>query len=304
MALYKETQTYGLSDALSHQHTFLLSIVILTKNEAANLSASLASLQELNAEVFVVDSGSTDQTVAIAQQAGCQVFEHPWENYAKQLNWAIQNLPITSPWIMRLDADERLTPELVEELKQVLLQTPDDISGYQVKRRVFFMGRWIRHGGYYPTWLLRIWRTGLGICEQRYMDEHIVLSTGKVANLQHDIIDENYKGLSFWTDKHNRYADREVKDLLTVMSTESDDLLKGGQFSQASRRRWVKSNLYARSPLFFRAFLYFLMRYTIGLGFLDGIEGLIFHFLQGFWYRFLVDAKIYELKRHAKLANE
>ena len=304
MAFPNTTQTRDLSCTLSNQQLSLLSVVILTHNEEANLQTCLASLRQLGADVFVVDSGSTDRTVALALQAGCQVFEHPWENYAKQLNWALQNLPITTPWSMRLDADERLTPELVEELKWVLPQTPDDITGYQVRRRVFFMGRWIRHGGYYPTWLLRVWRTGIGICEQRYMDEHIVLSQGKIANLDHDIIDENHKGLSFWTDKHNRYADREVKDLLSVNSQASDELLKDGQFSQASRRRWVKSNLYARSPLFFRAFLYFLMRYTIGLGFLDGIEGLIFHLLQGFWYRFLVDAKIYETRRRVNFPNQ
>ena len=280
----------------------LLSVIILTKNEEANLLNCLNSLQKLNAEIFVVDSGSTDQTVEIAQKAGCQVFEHPFENQAKQLNWAIQNLPIATPWLMRLDADERLTPELAEELKLVLPQTSDDITGYQVKRRVFFMNRWIRHGGYYPTWLLRIWRTGLGTCEQRWMDEHIVLSQGKVANLQQDIIDENKKDLSFWIDKHNHYADREVKDLLNINVEQDDPLLKKGQLSQASQRRWIKKNFYGRSPLFLRAFLYFLMRYTIGLGFLDGKEGLIFHFLQGFWYRFLVDAKIYELRKKQPLA--
>ena len=275
----------------------LISVVILTKNEAVNLPSCLMSLQKLNATVFVVDSGSTDETVEIARQAGCQVFEHPFENQAKQINWALRNLPITTPWVMRLDADERLTPELVEELKFVLAQTPEEVGGYQVKRRVFFMGRWIRHGGYYPTWLLRVWRTGLGTCEQRWMDEHIVLSEGKIANLKHDIIDENKKGLSFWTDKHNRYADREVKDLLGLRVEQDDSLLKQRQLSQASQRRWMKKNFYERSPLFLRAFAYFLMRYTLGLGFLDGKEGLIFHFLQGFWYRFLVDAKIYELHR-------
>jgi glycosyltransferase involved in cell wall biosynthesis len=279
----------------------LVSIIILTQNEAANLPTCLASLQPLNAETFIVDSGSLDQTIDIAKQSGCQVFTHPWENYSKQLNWALQNLPISTPWIMRLDADERLTPDLIEELEKLLPQTPEDIAGYQVKRRVYFMGRWIRHGGYYPTWLLRVWRTSLGICEERWMDEHIILSQGKIANLKNDIIDENQKGLSFWTDKHNRYADREVKDLLDMTLSEQDELLRGEQFSQASQRRWVKENLYGRSPLFLRAFLYFLMRYVIGLGFLDGIEGLIFHFLQGFWYRFLVDAKIYEYNKYKRL---
>lgn len=279
----------------------LLSVIILTKNESSNLPFCLQSIQSIGVEIFVVDSGSTDRTIEIAKQAGCQVVHHPFQNQAQQLNWALQNLPITTPWIMRLDADERLTPELVEELKQVLPTTPKEITGYQVKRRVFFMGRWIRHGGYYPTWLLRVWRTGMGSCEQRWMDEHIILSSGKIANLQHDIIDENQKGLSFWTDKHNHYADREVKDLLNL-TEEEDNLLKGNPPSQATQRRWVKKNLYARSPLFIRAFIYFLLRYTIGLGFLDGIQGLIFHFLQGFWYRFLVDAKIYEIRKR-QLSN-
>nr|WP_242030598.1 MULTISPECIES: glycosyltransferase family 2 protein [unclassified Coleofasciculus] len=276
------------------RNLMLLSVIILTKDEEANLPKCLASLQNLGAEVFVVDAGSSDRTVEIARESGCQVFEHPFENHAAQINWAIENLPIKTPWIMRLDADERLTPELVEELKQILPYTEEKITGYQVKRRVFFMGRWIRHGGYYPTWLLRIWRTDFGVCEQRWMDEHIVLKQGKIAKFKDDIIDENKKGLSFWIDKHNRYADREVKDMVSLVAEKEDDLLKSSQYSQAIGRRWIKKNLYTRSPLFLRAFVYFFMRYIIGLGFLDGVEGLIFHFLQGFWYRFLVDAKIYE----------
>lgn len=273
-----------------------LSIIILTKDEALNLPFALESLQPLNADIFIVDSGSSDRTVEIAQQYGCYVCEHPFENQAKQLNWALENLPINTPWVMRLDADERITPELAKELKQVLPNAPQSISGYQVKRRVFFMGRWIRHGGYYPTWLLRIWRNGLATCEQRWMDEHIILAEGDTGNLKYDIIDENHKGLSFWTEKHNRYAEREVKDLLNQLDSGDDLLLKNNNFVQATQRRWVKQNLYGKSPLFWRAFIYFLLRYFAGLGFLDGMEGLIFHFLQGFWYRFLVDAKIYEMK--------
>jgi glycosyltransferase involved in cell wall biosynthesis len=278
----------------------LLSVIILTYNEAANLPTCLESLQSLNAEIFIIDSGSSDSTVEIAKEFGCQVFANPFENQAQQLNWGLENLPISTPWIMRLDADERLTPELANELTSTLPKTSDKTTGYQVKRQVFFMGRWIRHGGYYPTWLLRVWRNGLGICEQRWMDEHMILSEGKVADLKYDIIDENQKGLTFWTDKHNRYADREVKDLLGVLVEQDDDLINSNQSSQAGKRRWIKKNFYARSPLFLRAFLYFLMRYIIGLGFLDGMQGLIFHFLQGFWYRFLVDAKIYEITRNRK----
>ena len=274
----------------------MISVIVLTYNEEANLAVCLNSLAQLSAEIFIVDSGSTDRTIEIANNFGCQIVSNPWKNYAEQMNWAIRELPIKTEWIMRLDADERLTPELAQELKEALPQSPSLVSAYEVKRRVFFMGRWIRYGGYYPTWLLRIWRTGLGFCEQRWMDEHIVISEGKIAQLQNDIIDDNKKDLTFWINKHNYYANREVQDILQIFS-EKDVILATNNFTQVTQRRWIKKNLYSRSPLFLRALIYYLLRYFVGLGFLDGKEGLIFHFLQGFWYRFLVDAKIYEIQK-------
>ena len=277
-----------------------LSVVVLTKDEAANLPDLLASLAGLACRVFVVDSGSTDATVAIAEAAGCTVVSHPWTTYADQFNWSLGNCPITTPWVMRMDADERLTPELVAELQAKLPSLPADVAGLEVKRQVWFWGRWIRHGAYYPTWLLRVWRNGQAVCEDRWMDEHMLVTGGRVLKLDHDIIDENHKGLTFWTDKHSRYADREVKDLLAIEAARSASNLEG----QAGQRRWLKENLYARSPLFLRAFLYWFYRYFIRLGFLDGTPGLVFHFLQGFWYRFLVDAKIYEHRRNQAIAAE
>jgi hypothetical protein len=195
---------------------------------------------------------------------------------------------------MRLDADERLTPELAQELSARLPEIPDDVSGLLVKRRVYFWGRWIRHGGYYPTWLLRIWRHGHARCEQRWMDEHMVTAGSRTLRLHHDIIDENHKGLTFWTDKHNRYADREVRDLLALRERSRPVAALDGQ---PGSRRWLKERLYGQAPLFWRAFGYWFYRYVLRLGFLDGRPGLVFHFLQGFWYRFLVDAKIWELQR-------
>ncbi len=274
----------------------MISVIVLTYNEEANLAVCLSSLAQLSAEIFIVDSGSTDRTIEIANNFGCQIFSNPWKNHAEQMNWAIRELPIKTEWIMRLDADERLTPELAQELKEALPQSPSLVSAYEVKRRVFFMGRWIRYGGYYPTWLLRIWRTGLGFCEQRWMDEHIVISEGKIVQLQNDIIDDNKKDLTFWINKHNYYANREVQDILQIFS-EKDVILATNNFTQVTQRRWIKKNLYSRSPLFLRALIYYLLRYFVGLGFLDGKEGLIFHFFQGFWYRFLVDAKIYEIRK-------
>ncbi len=271
-----------------------LSVILMTLNEEANLPRALESIASLNAEIFVVDSGSTDRTKDIARAAGAHIYEHAWESYGRQLNWALDSLPIRTPWLMRMDADERLTPELACELAAVLPTLSDDITGLEVKLRVYFWGRWIRHGGFYPLWLLRVWRAGAARCEQRWMDEHMVRTHGRVARLQHDFIDENHKGLTFWTDKHNRYADREVKDLLALAAGESDERPAG----QAGRRRWAKEKLYARAPLFWRALAYWFYRYVIRLGFLDGRSGLVFHFLQAFWYRLLVDAKLYEL-RHA-----
>ncbi len=271
----------------------LITVIILTRDEEANLTVCLESLAGLEAQVFVVDSGSTDRTRDIALQAGCSVLEHPFENYARQFNWALDTLPLATPWVMRLDADESLTPELVQELKSLLPTLPPEVGGLMLKRRIYFLGRFIRHGGIYPTWLLRIWRRGQAHCEDRWMDEHIVLTSGSIRNLNHDIIDENHKGVTFWTGKHNHYADREVLDMLALERGQDEDIPAG----QAGRRRWAKQNLYARSPLFLRAFLYWFYRYFVRLGFLDGIGGLAFHFLQGFWYRFLVDAKLHEAKR-------
>ncbi len=273
-----------------------LSVIILTYNEEVNLPICLESLAGLGAEIFIVDSGSTDSTVEIAKEFGAAVVYNQFENHAAQVNWALKNLPIKTQWVMRLDADERITEDLSDELAKIVCARDKDISGYEVRRRVYFWGSWIKFGGYYPVWLLRVWRFGHGVSEQRWMDEHIVLSQGKTGRLRHDIIDENLKGLSFWTDKHNGYADREVRDLLNFDGGESSDKLTG----QASRKRWLKRHWYSRLPLFFRAFLYWFFRYFLLLGFLDGRSGLVFHFLQGFWYRFLVDAKLYEYKRRLK----
>jgi hypothetical protein len=222
----------------------------------------------------------------------CMVFSHPWSTYASQFQWALEQLPLRTPWVMRLDADERLTDELAKEIRGQIAVAAPDVAAFEIKRRVYFWGRWIKHGGYYPTWLLRIWRRGKATIESRRMDEHCVVTGGRVARLRHDLIDENHKGLTFWVDKHNRYADREVQDLLASPVE---------QFSvagQARRRRWLKTKLYRRAPRFVRAFAYWFLRYFLLLGFLDGRPGLVFHFLQGFWYRFLVDAKLEEAERH------
>lgn len=270
--------------------TRLVSVIILTQDEEQNLPVALRSLADLDAEIFILDSGSTDRTVELAEAAGCTVVLHEFTTHARQLNWALTNLPIETDWVMRLDADERLTPELVAELRDKLRSFPPDTTGLMVKRRVYFWGRWIRYGGYYPTWLLRIWRRGSAICEDRDMDEHMLVTHGRIEQLDHDIIDENQKGLGFWVDKHNRYSAKEVAALRSAATMTDPD--RAGH--AIARKRFLKDRLYGRSPRFLRAFLYWSFRYFLQLGFFDGKPGFVFHFLQGFWYRLLVDAKLTE----------
>lgn len=269
----------------------LLTVIVLTRDEAVHLPRLIESLTGLSCRILVVDSGSTDGTSEIAQRLGAEVVSHPFESHAAQFNWALDHLTINTPWVMRMDADEYLLPALADELARALPAAPATVGGWMVRRRVYFWGRWIRHGGYYPTWLLRVWRTGAGRIEERLMDEHAVLSKGEIRRLEHDIVDENLKGLGPWTDKHNRYADHEVLDLVR-RNTGLDE--SGAPAGQAGRRRRLKFSVYGRAPLFMRAFLYWVYRYFFRLGLLDGVPGLVFHFLQGFWYRFLVDAKLYE----------
>ena len=286
-----------------------LGVLILTHNEERNIAKCIESLLPLTSDIFIVDSGSDDRTVEISRSHGAQVVHRAWTTYADQFNWGLDHFDFGTEWIMRMDADEELTQELVEQLRMLLNSAPSEVSGVYVRRRVYFMGRWIKHGGYYPTWLLRVFRNGLGRCETLWMDEHIVLSSGNAIKVHADIIDKNNKDLTFWTDKHNKYSNREVLDVMgkcTPIKGEKQ-LAASLSGSQAQSRRWVKDNLYGRTPLFIRPFLYFFYRYILRLGFLDGKEGLIFHFLQGFWYRFLVDAKLFEHQRRLSMnenANE
>jgi len=241
----------------------------------------------LAAEVYVVDSGSTDRTVAVAEEHGAQVISHPFANYSTQFNWAVDNVPSAAEWVLRIDADERIGDRLRKALATVLREAPGDVTGFEMARRIRFLGRELRYGDTYPVWLLRVWRRGEGGCEDTWMDEHIVLRRGKVRRVQGDLIHDIPKDLTEWTEKHNWYASRECQD---ITSHEATAALEG----QAGTKRWLKQNVYLRFPLFYRALFYWFYRYFLKLGFLDGRQGLVYHFLQGFWYRFLVDAKLYE----------
>lgn len=276
-----------------------ISVIILTYNEQIHIQRCLENVNQFATKVFVVDCFSTDRTVEIAESLGATVVQHTWPgNQAEQFNWALENLRIDSEWILRLDADEYLLPELIEELHHKLPMMADDVSGIIFNRRHIFMGQWMKRG-IYPVKLLRLFRTGKGICEQRLMDEHIQLLEGRAIEFEHDFCDHNLNDLSWFCHKHVNYAIREAVDLLDIEldltgAAETDE---HKQISTQALQKRMKKHQYAKQPLFWRSFAYFCYRYFLKGACLDGKIGFIWTFLQGWWYRTLVDAKIFEIKR-------
>lgn len=277
-----------------------LAVLILTRNEERHIERALRSVAEISDEIVVVDSYSTDRTVEIATTLGARVLQNPFVNYAKQFQWGLDNGGITASWIMRLDADEVIEPALAAEIAAKLPQLPPEIAGVNLKRKHIFMGRWIRHGGRYPLILLRIWRNGVGRIEDRWMDEHIVLDSGMTVTFDGSFSDINLNDLTYFTDKHNKYSTREAIDAINLqlgLFDRDTALSQRDQQEQASIKRRIKEDIYNRIPYYISVPLYFIYRYIFQLGFLDGPQGLVYHFLQGAWYRFLVGAKVEELRR-------
>jgi glycosyltransferase involved in cell wall biosynthesis len=281
-----------------------LTVVILTKNEERHITRALASVLGIADRCVVVDSGSDDRTVELAEARGAKILVHPFVTQAQQFNWALGQLPDDTEWVLRLDADEIVTEALAQQIKETLPNLGPDTKGIYVSRRMHFLGRPIRWGGLFPIRVLRVFRHGAGRCEDRWMDEHILVD-GATADLSGEIVDDNLNSLTWWTEKHNAYASREVVDLLNLeygfMAHETVADIRGGQ--QAGVKRWLKEKVYARLPDGLRAFAYFFYRYVVRLGFMDGKEGTAFHVLQGFWYRYLVDMKLHEVQTYIKKNN-
>lgn len=276
-----------------------ITVVILTYNEERHIARALGSLSFAE-RIVVVDSGSADATVSLAQQGGATVLQHDWVNHASQFQWALDNSAITTEWTMRLDADEVIEDDLAARLWELLPTLPADVSAINLKRKHVFMGRWVRHGGRFPLVLLRLWRTGMGRVEARWMDEHIIVAGGRSVTIDGGFADINMNDSLFFTDKHNHYATREAIDVLLrkySLSNVDEALTANNPHGQASFKRRIKEGLYNRLPFGIGPLAYFLWRFIFQLGFLDGREGRIYHVLQGFWYRFLVDVRRMEFER-------
>ena len=249
---------------------------------------------------------NSDNTVEVAKILGAEIFEHKFENHAAQFNWAIDNIDLSTKWVMKLDADEEFSSELANEIDQKLDSLDDDVNGVILRRRVYFMGKWLKHGGKYPELLLRIFRVGHGMSEMKMMDEHLIITDGKTVTFKKDFIDNNNKSLEWWINKHNWYSNKEVLDhQMSLIEENNDDSVDQTNASfQAKSKRIVKNKGYYRLPKFFRAHIYFIYRYYFRLGFLDGVEGKIYTFLQAYWYRFLVDAKLYECEKTGTMMEQ
>lgn len=279
-----------------------ISVIILTYNEELHIRRAIENVQPIAKEIFIIDSFSNDATVEIASKYNnVKILQHKWENnHAKQLNWGLESADIKTKWVFRLDADEYLTPELIEEIKNKLPNLDDDISGVSFKRRTFFMGKWMKRG-IYPVILLRLFKYRKAICEQRLMDEHIQLLEGEECIFENDFVDDNLNDISWYCNKHINYAVREAGDLLDIKYniTGASKTDNNKHLTEQARAKRDKKHKYANQPLFLRSFFYFLYRYFVKGAFLEGKEGFLFSFIQGWWYRTLVDMKVYELERES-----
>lgn len=296
-----------------------ITTIILTYNEEIHIQRCLENVCQFSKRVIVVDSPSTDRTQEIIKslspipsplgegdhsgmtEDGCRidlvVHKYPG-NQAEQFNWALDNIKIDTEWILRIDADEYLLPDLVEELQQKLPTLPKDVTGVEFKRRHIFMGKWVKHG-IYPIIILRTFRTGKARYDNRLMDEHIALTEGHSVVFDNDFCDHSLISLDDYCKKHMNYASREAVEILINENedeNENKNKKKNILGAQAEEKHRKKSG-YNKLPLFWRSFAYFVYRYIVRLGFLDGKEGFLFAFIQGWWYRTLVDAKVYECKK-------
>lgn len=278
-----------------------VSAVLMTLNEEKNLRRCLENLSSWTREILVVDSGSTDRTLEVAREFGARVFVHEFETHAKQWRWALASLPIQTEWVLGLDADQIVTAKLRDEIQRFLdgpARSNPQIEGAYVRRRQVFRGKWILHGGYYPKYLLKLFKAGCVLIDEGDLVDHHFRVRGQTVKLDADIIEDNKNeaDISIWTAKHNKYAKLQaLEEYRQGQGLKPEILTPRALGTPDERTLWLK-RLWSRLPLYLRPFIYFTYRYFMRAGFLDGKQGFTFHFLQAFWYRLLVDINLDELR--------
>ncbi|MGF1923092.1 MAG: glycosyltransferase family 2 protein [Bacteroidia bacterium] len=276
------------------------SFIILTYNEEQHLPRLLKSISGLNCPIYILDSGSTDTTIEIADEYGAEVKTNAFENHPKQWDFALKNFKINTPWTIGLDADQIVTPELFDLLKKFRDKDYPEVNGIYFNRKNYFKGSWIKYGGFYPKYLLKMFRTSVGFSDlNENMDHRFVVTGQTLIWKKGHIIEENLKEnqISFWITKHNRYSDLTALEEVERFNNLRDQTVSAKFWGSPDERiAWLK-RLWWKLPLGLRPFLYFTYRIFFKLGILDGSNGILFHFLQGFWFRLIVDVKIKELTK-------
>ncbi len=276
-----------------------ISAVILTLNEEQNLPECLNSLRGWCRQIIVVDSGSTDRTLSIAKEHAALVLQHPFETHSKQWNWALKNAPIREEWVLAIDADQRISTELRDEITAEVSSSSADIAGYYLPRKQIFRGQWIRHGGYWPKYLLKLFRRGAGQSDEGELLDFRFYVKGKTRLLKNPLIEQNEKeqAILFWIQKHLRFIELLAQEEYARRHNRTKWTIQPSVTGNPDQRVLWRKTLWHRMPLYIRPFLYFGYRYFIQLGILDGPQGFLFHFLQAFWFRFMVDIRLAELER-------
>ncbi len=278
-----------------------ITAIIMTNNEEKHIERCLLSIKDFAKKIVIIDSFSTDNTLNILKKYNIEVLQHAWINYSSQLNWGIENANIKTEWIFRLDPDEIASKIFAKKIANYLKNLSSKTSGISIIRRLIFLEKEINFGGDFPQKMVRIWRNGKGKCENTWSDEHIIVN-GNIKHTNLDIIDKNLNNITWWTTKHNKFAIRETIEffLEKERKEENDDL---NLAKKEKLKKNLKFKIYYNLPMGLRSFLFFIYKYIFRLGFLNGWQGFAWCFLQGFWYRFLVDLKILELKKIMKNNN-
>jgi glycosyltransferase involved in cell wall biosynthesis len=272
-----------------------VSCLVYTLNEEVNLPHCIASLEWCD-DIVVVDSFSSDRTESIAREAGVRFVQHAFTGFGDQRNWSLDNVALQHPWVLILDADERVPPELVTEMAERLADVPPDVAAFRLRRRLYMWGRWLRYSSLYPTWLVRLVRRGAvhyvntGHCETQEVN-------GRIASLAHDLIDENHKGLEAWWARNNRYS---TQDALYEMKQSRIPLRHVFSHDPLQRRRALKR---LARDLPGRPMWFFLYCYLVRLGFLDGFDGFRFCCMKAM-YQAMVSLKKHEVRRLARRSSE
>ena len=267
--------------------------IIMTKNEETNIVDCLKSMHGFAKRCVVIDCGSTDKTVELAKGYGADIYFHEFEYYAKQFNWGIDNCSIDTEWIIRLDADERFPPELKEEIENIINKKEESINGITIEADFYFLGRCMKHGPRNKRKMM-LFKKGIGKIEDRRRDAHSIISAGNSVSCKHRFLHYDFKNLDSYIKRYNWYATREMQDYIDFKNGANINIQSD---KKVMKQRKKKFGLYYKMPRFLRARLWFIYNYIFRLGFLDGKEGKVFCFLECYWYRMLVDAKMLEYEK-------